>query len=129
MSALVFVCALMGVLTGPGDTVVPTQIKVKIGEEQRLKTAGLKIRFASVVEDSRCPKNVNCVWAGNGRVLIEIERRGKKSSSVELNTNLEPKAVTSYGYEIKLLQLDPYPVANETIPRNKYVALLTIRKL
>ena len=119
----------MGVVTGPEETEDQVQLKLKIGEEQRLKNEGLRIRFVSVVEDSRCPKNVNCVWAGNGKVLLNIADRRKKSRSVELNTNLEPRAVTSSGYEIKLLELDPYPVVNETIQPDKYVAILAIRKL
>jgi len=128
--ALFFLCtAVMGVVTGPEETEDQVQLKLKIGEEQRLKNEGLRIRFVSVVEDSRCPKNVNCVWAGNGKVLLNIADRRKKSRSVELNTNLEPRAVTSSGYEIKLLELDPYPVVNETIQPDKYVAILAIRKL
>jgi hypothetical protein len=38
-----------------------------------------------VIEDSRCPANVQCVWAGRVRVLAEIELRG---GSEELRTTL-----------------------------------------
>ncbi len=33
--------------------------------------------FKEVVSDSRCPKGVTCVWAGEARVLVDIYENGK----------------------------------------------------
>ena len=33
--------------------------------------------FKEVVSDSRCPKGVTCVWAGEARVLVDIYEDGK----------------------------------------------------
>jgi len=33
---------------------------------------GLNIRPISLVEDSRCPIDVQCVWAGRVRILAEL---------------------------------------------------------
>jgi hypothetical protein len=35
---------------------------------------GLRVRPLELLEDSRCPARVQCVWAGQVRVLVEIHR-------------------------------------------------------
>lgn len=37
---------------------------------------GLRIRPLSLVEDSRCPMNVTCVWAGRLVILAEVDFNG-----------------------------------------------------
>ena len=43
------------------------EFSLRIGRKVTLRDTELKIRFVSVIEDSRCPKGVNCVWQGNAR--------------------------------------------------------------
>ena len=31
-----------------------------------------KVKFLEVTEDSRCPEGVDCFWAGNARLKIEL---------------------------------------------------------
>ena len=54
---------------------------------------GIRIRPIAVVEDSRCPMNARCVWAGRLILTVEIDQRG---ASETLRTNLtlgQPLAV------------------------------------
>lgn len=41
---------------------------------------GVSIRPLSIVEDSRCPTDVVCVWAGRLIILAEVEFRGGSES-------------------------------------------------
>ncbi|MDH3651284.1 MAG: hypothetical protein OEQ53_16475, partial [Saprospiraceae bacterium] len=41
-------------------------------EEGMLKDAAIKVSFESVLEDSRCPSDVQCVWAGQVKVLLHF---------------------------------------------------------
>src|SRR6185503_16034330 len=34
----------------------------------------IKVRFVNVTEDSRCPTDVQCIWAGQVSIMIEIAR-------------------------------------------------------
>ena len=43
---------------------------------QLAETNGIRVRPLQLVEDSRCPANVQCVWAGRVRVMAAIESRG-----------------------------------------------------
>ena len=40
--------------------------------------AGLRVRPLEVLEDSRCPQNARCVWAGQLRVRINVEGVGER---------------------------------------------------
>ncbi len=42
------------------------------GFGQVAQTAGPNVRPISLIEDSRCPTDVQCVWAGRVRILVEI---------------------------------------------------------
>ena len=33
------------------------------------------LRFKEVVSDSRCPRNVTCIWPGEAKVLLEVRNR------------------------------------------------------
>lgn len=51
-------------------------VAARIGETADLGH-GLRVRPLEVVEDSRCPGDVDCVWAGRLRVRVAIEGAGE----------------------------------------------------
>jgi hypothetical protein len=104
------------------------EFTVKVGESARSQDSGLKITFASVKEESRCPKGVTCVWAGNAKILIEISKGDDGPTTLELNTNINPKSGRCLGYELILKKLDPYPTADEQVKPSDYEATLILRK-
>lgn len=105
------------------------QFRLQVNRQKSVAGGRLTVKFVSLVEDSRCPTDVNCVWAGNAKVQIKVTGRRGASKTFELNTNLEPKTVTFEGYEIKLEGLTPAPKSNIKINRNGYTATLAVRKL
>lgn len=46
---------------------------------------GLRVRPLEVLEDSRCPQNARCVWAGRLRLRVNIEGVGER----EIEDNAE----------------------------------------
>ncbi len=107
---------------------VNREFALKAGREVYVSNAGLKIRLKSVAEDSRCPKDVDCVWAGNAKVILAVKKGTRKTVEIELNTNSEPQSATYQGYEIKLERLNPYPQKAGEIKKGDYVAVLKVRK-
>jgi len=104
------------------------QQKVQINKQKKFSKSNLTVRFVSLIEDSRCPKGANCVWAGNAKIKIEVGNGGKKET-FEVNTNLGPKGSTYNGYSIELISLTPVPKQNIRINRNGYVATFAISRL
>lgn len=104
------------------------QQKVQINKQKKFTRSNLTVQFVSLVEDSRCPKDTNCIWAGNAKIRIKVSK-AKQSKTFELNTFTEPKAAVFAGYEIKLVDLNPEPATNIRINRNGYVATLEVSRL
>lgn len=93
-------CAPVNADAGPPN---PRRDAVAIG--QRLDMGPFTLTSVKVVEDSRCPKNVVCVWAGRLRLSVRIVHRGAVSEPVlELG---EPHAVA--GGMLTLTKAEPYP--------------------
>jgi hypothetical protein len=104
------------------------QVSLRLNRQAKVSRGGLTIKFVAV-EDSRCPKDVNCVWAGNAKVTIRVTNRRGNSRTFDLNTNQQEKSAEFNGYEITLGAVTPYPRSNVRIDRNGYTAGFTVKKL
>jgi hypothetical protein len=110
---------------------VGREFKLKAGRSVTFEGKDLRLRFASVASDSRCPVNVNCVWAGNAEVLIEAGAKGGRGrkKTLRLNTNAGPErpGEGKYGhYTVKLLGLSPQPREGRKIAAGQYTATLLV---
>ena len=110
-------------------TGVPLEQEFELAIDQRvpLDTTGATLRFVAVPEDSRCPSDVVCVWAGNARVLLRVHREDGEHT-VTLNTTTEPRRATVAGFEIQLNDLSPLPRAGAPISPAQYRAKLEVRR-
>jgi hypothetical protein len=93
-------------------------------------TRDLRVTFAEVLEDSRCPSTVQCVWAGNGKIRLDLVT-GRGTSSVVLNTTGSaemPREASAFGYTFTLVELQPYPQTTDAIPPNQYTAVVRVKR-
>jgi len=90
----------------PPSTSAPTSIVISVGEETTI-APDTRLRLLRVVADSRCPKGVQCVWAGEVTLEFELGARdGKKR--FELSGSHSPRAaVGSRQFELKDYQACP----------------------
>jgi hypothetical protein len=100
---------------------------IKVGQVASISSQQLSLTFLSVSQDSRCPKGVNCVWEGNGKVNIQLTSQGQTSDTIELNTATSlPSEATYLSYKISLLDLQPYPLEGSTIQQAEYRATVRV---
>jgi len=104
------------------------EFELKINQEAAIEGEGLAVVFESVLEDSRCPEGVDCIWSGNAKIRIRSSKQKHATASIELNTNVGPKSSSYLGYEIKLVELKPRPKADKPVQSNEYKATLIITK-
>ncbi len=104
------------------------EFEIKLGQEVWIKKEGLKVSFSNVTEDSRCPTGVDCIWAGNGKVVLKLSKVRKRTAWMNLNTGVDPKQDDYRGYEIKLVSLNPYPKKDAKIKKRDYVATLVVSR-
>lgn len=126
----------MGTLVACGDEPAGPKpgeaFSLSVGQRVTLDTVHASVRFLQVSDDSRCPSQVQCVWAGDGAVMLEVAPADGDAAEDTLHTNPEsgPRAVVLAGYELTLLRLDPYPETPGQIPPGDYrVTLALIERL
>lgn len=110
------------------SAVLDDTFTLRVGQEVTFTGEPLRIVFEEVPEDSRCPLQVTCVWEGNATVRLRVSTATASAQLVELNTTLEPRAISVLGYDISLERLDPYPQSDSRIQQSKYVAHLRVAK-
>ena len=104
---------------------------LKHGREVMLKGEKLRIKFAAVESDSRCPSDVTCIWAGNAAVRLEVSTNRRSRESVTLNTSKASAFGTDKvfdGYKLQLVGLAPYPRSSQKIEDSEYTATLIVSK-
>ena len=104
-------------------------LEVRVNQQKSLARNNLKIKFVSLIEDSRCPEGVRCVWAGNAKIQVRITDSRGRSETFEMNTNMGAKGASFGGYAVNLINLEPQLRANVRINRNAYTATFSINKL
>jgi hypothetical protein len=84
----------------------------------------LLVLLVGVTDDSRCPVDVRCVWAGDARVRLRVSESGGTEREVELHTSVEPRWTLVAGHRLSLEALRPEPRSGRTIAPDAYVAEL-----
>ena len=75
----------------------------------------LRVTFEAVEDDSRCPRSVVCVWAGDAAVRLRLDH-ASGTSVVTLHTALEPRHAAHGGYVVRLLRIAPERESEHTRP-------------
>lgn len=101
---------------------------LRLGERVKVGNDGLFLTLADVVADSRCPRDVTCIWAGQATVLIDADAGNGQLLQVSLTLGDGPaqRATVLDGHILELVRLEPYPVSTDQISQEKYVAHLTV---
>jgi hypothetical protein len=121
VASLIF---LAGIAAGQsGDT-----ISLKVGKEAKGRTSKVRIKFLSVVEDSRCPANVNCIHAGNARIKVLV-KSSRETREFEMNTGIGPQGNQLDGWAINLISLTPSPTTKGAPSPRSYTAKFTVSRL
>lgn len=104
------------------------RVAVLINKQKTVVKNKLTIKFASLVEDSRCPTDVQCIQAGNAKIKIELSGGKNAAKTFEINTDDQPQIIVYGGYNVKLTDLTPQPASNIRINRNGYTATFVVTK-
>ncbi len=133
--------AVVAVLSGCGSTTgpdvdlegafltTPIDVTLGFGEDRVIEGTVLRMTFAAVLEDSRCPTDVVCFWAGNATVEVGIGAGMGPTFPLQLNTSLEPRSVEWNDVLVTLLALTPDPVSDSPIPAADYSVKLRLEPM
>lgn len=87
-------------------------VYLKEGENKFFKEYEMNVTFKKMTEDSRCPKDVNCIWAGVATAEVEVMGLYTRPVTLKLSTmNDAKKGYTKSqefnGYTISLVEVTP----------------------
>jgi len=105
------------------------------GENRFLDEYQMNVTFKGISEDSRCPKDVNCIWAGVAVAQVEVMGTATRPMTLSL-ASLDNKGRNYHqsadfnGYTITLTEVNPYPESEEGSKglKGKYKIGITIKK-
>jgi len=101
--SLLFLLALAACATMPP----PASAGPTAGIGQVAAVESIRVRPLALLEDSRCPASVRCVWAGRVRIRAEIMSR----SGREVREMTSDKPVAVAGGTLMLVDVEPSKVA------------------
>lgn len=120
MVAALVACDPGGAPTGPegARSLVPGPVEVvlPLGREVEVGGGPLRLVFTRIVQDSRCPVDATCVWAGNAVVEVAATLGTGPAVPLRLNGTLEPRSVRWNGLRMTFLELLPLPVSEGPPP-------------
>jgi hypothetical protein len=96
------------------------------GESARIEAASLSVRFVAVTEDSRCPGDTTCIWAGEVRAQLEVREGSNEPRQVELKPGDETRAGS---HRVILVRVEPQPTSKARIDAQQYRATLTVDRV
>ncbi|RQO59706.1 hypothetical protein DBR47_09935 [Paucibacter sp. KBW04] len=105
---------------------IDTAFQLPVGGSAQLRGSDLRVGFDAVVRDSRCPKGVQCVWAGEAVVRVWLQRASASRQSLEMRLPVDGEA-SAQGQPLRLIRLEPLPVGGKTIATADYVLTLLIQ--
>jgi len=105
-----------------------TEFSLPVGKTAALNGSGTRITFRQVTTDSRCPVDVQCVWAGEAKIQLIISRSGSPDDVRILSLNPPDNETTSGDLRIRFIGLAPVPRSTEDQAKREYVAQLVVNR-
>lgn len=98
------------------------QIAIKLSAGELADLGMFSVKFIEVTQDSRCPRGVTCVWAGQVKALVEITEKGKPPMQREViigpkrNNEENTRILYKDGeYYAEVKAITPYPEQGQPI--------------
>jgi len=105
------------------------EFSLNIGQTVRIASEGLEIEFIEVTGDSRCPKGVICIWAGEVTAKVAINTGKSLDELLLTEPGLSNGKATAFYQKYRLAyHVEPYPQAGTEIAEDEYRLHLKISK-
>ena len=121
---LLFIILGVGCATTENGGVKSFNLKTK--ECFRAFESQANLCLDSVYGDSRCPQNLVCIWEGDALAAFTLTTtNATKKFILHANKKFQTDTLIE-GFNIKLLNITPYPVADEQIGGSTYAVEITV---
>jgi hypothetical protein len=125
ISAVIFLFSFLSGCSGTSSE-LGEDVTLAVGQTAMIEGGKLNIKFIEVKEDSRCPRNVTCIWQGQAVYSLQIKTRDGAANDLEIT---EPGLIEGFievisgDYKI-YTHLTPYPEKAGEIAKDEYRLVL-----
>jgi len=98
------------------------------GRPVRVDGTRLAVTLHAIVDDSRCPEGVTCIWAGDVSARIGIDDGEGSAREVTLHLNTSERDIVHGDLRLTLMSVTPYPKADEKIAPESYRATMRVER-
>ena len=127
ISLLPFAIALVACGSVGSEKVHPVSLNTAVvlapGEAAVWSEQAFTVQLVGVIEDSRCPLDTTCVWAGQVKVRLSI--RNKSGGSTERDV-MEGQGALIEPFRVTVLNVEPKPLATRKISPEEYRVTLKV---
>ena len=98
-----------------------------LGESASIAETDLRLTFADIVRDSRCPEDVTCIVAGEAVVVLDAQSGGKRAS---LTFKVAPRGNDAQRFKtfnITIVGVEPKPQSDRQIDYSHYVVGVVVK--
>jgi hypothetical protein len=86
---------------------------------------GLTVEFVRVVNDSRCPTDVTCAWAGE--ITVQVATRMNRAEPVQHEIKAGEHASVG-AFRVFVVKVEPQPLSTRPIPQAEYRVTLKVEQ-
>jgi len=128
---LMFSLMMGSLFAQENDSIINFSAEMDLGEVFSFENKS--IQFKKVITDSRCPKDVTCIWAGEAKVLIAVMENGREVEEKIITLAVKKDFQLSFLnseviYSINALNLYPYPTSTHKIKESEYCLIIQLNK-
>ncbi len=103
---------------------VGEEFELAVHQTAQISAEKISVTFQEVLEDSRCPVDVTCIWAGLAKVSLQVSVSGQERE-IRLSTSPPENSAVFENHTFWLIQVRPVPRADQTMDRSAY--FVTVR--
>ena len=137
MPVFLFGISACGSSTGPdpnSDSAVldaQGELLLSVGHDVRVSGTVLRVTFTGVDNDSRCPVDVTCIWAGDAEIRLGLALGSGSTVPYTLhwNTAEGPASAETGSYRVTLVELLPEARSDTPIGARDFKVKLKIESL
>lgn len=101
------------------------QIQLAPAEQAAYEPQQLTVEFVRVVEDSRCPTDVTCAWAGE--VKVQVATRVGSAEAVQHEIKAGEQATVG-AFRVSVVNVQPGRLSTREIPQQEYRVTLKVEQ-
>ncbi len=100
------------------------EFELAVHQTAQISAENISVTFQGVLEDSRCPVDVTCIWAGLAKVSLQVSVSGQERE-LSLSTSPPENSAVFENYTFWLISVRPVPRSDQNIHSSAY--FVTVR--